>query len=710
MFEEAKWIVKKYDKAPDKPAPYMRKTFLAKADVKQAVLYVCGLGNGVYTINGKPVTDDVLVTPITRYDYTTRYNTFDVTHLILEGKNAFGAILGNGWYNTPCTTWDYEKATWRSAPKLIVQLEITYADGSQDVILTDSSWKCADSPVVYNQVRSREIYDARLEIDGWDLPDFDDSDWDNVLVKPGPGGVLLPMEHPPIRIIRTIRPKKLESGVYDACENVSGWVMIRAKGESGQKIEVEYGEALHEDGSLDTWVENRFNEGMPTQGEEYTLRGTGDWEEWEPKFGYHGFRYMDVKGAPEEFELYVRVVHTDLAIIGDFTSSDDMLNKIHAATRRATLTNWMGIPTDCPQREQNGWTGDALLSAEQSLMNYDMLEAYRKWLWDFKDVQRPNGQLPGIVPTSSWGYHWGSGPAWDSALIQIPWYVYQIYGDSSIISMMWENMQRYMDYMYTMQEGYLVNYGLGDWCHPHDGNVCDTIITDTGYYYANAVTMAKCAKVLGEDASKYEALAKKVKAAFRAAFIKDGIVKGDNQTGMACAIYQGLYEPEEIPAAAAHLADLVRQKDYHIDCGILGTKYIFSALSENGYADVLYKMVVNPTMPSYAYWINLGISTLCENWEIVHRFNGKDNSRNHHMFSEVDMWFYKHLAGIHINENGLLIKPCFIDALSWVKGSHKGISVEWNQTEVRIKSDRPGKLDINGNVVSFEPGEHVFAR
>jgi len=700
MFEKAKWIGGQ-DDIKTASSPLFRKTLTIGNTIKSAVLNVCGLGYGVYYINGKRVTKDVLITPFTRFDKRVLYNTYDVRELLSEGENCIGVMLGNGWYNDIAATWDYEKADWRHYPKLIFQLDIIYESNEIQSIVSNSSWKTADGPIIYNHVRCGELYDARMEIAGWNEVDFDDNLWRNAFVCRGAGGVFEPVIIPPIRIVKTLSVKSKIGNVYDFGQNISGWVKIRVKGKRGSEIKIKYSERLNADGSIDTENINMFNFDELKHTDIYILKGEGT-EEWEPSFVYHGFRYVEVLNATDDFEIEARVVHTDINIIGEFECSDDMLNKIHNAARWSTLTNYHGIPTDCPHREQNGWTGDALLSAEQALMNYDIAQCYKKWLRDFKDVQRPNGQLPGIIPTSAWGYNWGSGPAWDSAIILIPYYIYFYTGDKSAIEDMWDNMKLYMAYLDSMSEDDIVNFGLGDWCSPENAKVCSSDVTDTAYYYVDAKIMAYCAKALGRESKSFEELAAKIKKAFRERFINDGIVEGDCQTSIACGIYQGLYEPKEIPAAAAYLAKLVEEKDYHIDCGILGTKYIFTALSDNGYADIAYKMVVNPTMPSYAYWINSGMTTLCEDWEMK-------SSLNHHMFSEVDFWFYKYLAGIQISPNGLVIKPCFIDGLKWVRAKYKDIEVFWNKEMIEVKAPCNCTLIVRDKKIKLSEGVNTYS-
>lgn len=706
-FKNAKWISYVSDGesmgAFSDEAYILRKEFTGKGKIHKAVMCCCGLGYGVYTINGKKVTEDVLVTPFTQYDKTVIYNTYDVTKLLKKGANAVGVMLGNGFYNDNNTVWNFDKASWRSCPKLLCDIAVTYDNGKTEHIVSGPDWKADPSPITFNRMRSGQIYDARLYQKGWDEPGFDDSDWQTAKICHPPGGILKTTSAPPIRIIRTIKPVKISDNIYDAGENISGWARIKVKGKEGSEVLMCYGELLREGERLGDRT-NIFIQSELKHADKYILCGKGE-EEYESSFAYHGFRYIKLTTNAELLEITVCVVHTDLKIIGEFTASDEMLNKIHEAARRSTLTNYMDIPTDCPHREQNGWTGDAAISCEQALMNYDMKEAYRKWMMDFKDAQRPTGALPGIIPTGGWGQNWGNGPAWDSAMFIIPQQVYKNTGDSSLIELMWDNMSLYMEYMKNMAVGYIADYGLGDWCPPKNICLCPTAVTDTGYFYDDALMMSGFAKLLGKK-DEYSALAKEIKKAYREKFLADkDLLK--SQTFIACGLYRGMYNKKEIPEMAKRLADLVISKDYHFDCGILGMKYIFTALSENGYADIAYKAVINPTAPSYAKWMNDGETTLCEDWE-NENYDVDGSSHNHHMYSEVDNWFYKYIAGIRIDVGEITIKPCFIKEIKHVKASHRNIKVEYNETQLKVSIPKRAKIIVGGKEYIKNKGDHVF--
>lgn len=705
MFNDAKWITQ--GKFVDEIAPMMRKEISIEKEVKKATMNIIALGYGIYAIDDVELTEDVLSTQFTTFDKRVLYNKYDVTHLLKKGKHCISIIIGNGCYNQMGkTAWTFERATWRDTPKAAMELLVEYENGETEKLVTDTSWKSTlEGPIIYNHVRCGEIYDARKEIDGWRKVGFDDSKWVNVSLATPPTDVLEENVYPNPKIIRTIEAVlKNDKNVYDFGENLSGWACVEVEGERGAVVHIRYGERLYDDGSLDNQNEVSLckPENRLRHEDVYILKGEGV-ETYHPVFNYHGFRYVSVEteGKVTIHRALAHVVHTDLKIVGEFECSDDMLNKIHEATRRATLTNFLSIPTDCPHREQNGWTGDAQLSAQQSLMNYDMVLPYRKWLSDIRDAQRVSGQIPSIVPTAN---HWGlaatgSGPAWDSALVLIPWQTYEYTDNKEILRENIDSIKKYMEFLGKMSDGYIVSHGLGDWCPPTDVELCPISLTSTAYYYADAITTAKICDKLGVcGGTEYRELAAKIRKAFRAEFIQDETIGNGGQTAYACAIYFDLLDDDEKKRAAQKLAQMVIDEDYHIKCGILGTKFIFKALAEYGYSDVLYKAVTNPTCPSYAYWILNGMTTLCEHWEMK-------SSLNHHMFSEVDHWLYRYVAGIRLGRYGLEIKPHFI-GLSHVKANHKGIEVEYDRKKIRIKSPVEFDLLLNGEKQHFKSGEH----
>jgi alpha-L-rhamnosidase len=375
-------------------------------------------------------------------------------------------------------------------------------------------------------------------------------------------------------------------------------------------------------------------------------------------------------GKPAPANLRALAVHTDLESTGSFECSNAVLNDIQRCTRWSYVNNFHGHPTDCPQREKNGWTGDAHLAAEAGLYNFEPSASYTKWMRDFHDEQRPTGEVPGIVPTGGWGYKWGNGPAWDSAYVLIPWYLYQYRGDQRILTEHYDRLKLYVDYLTTRATNGIVKIGLGDWCPAKTKT--PTEITSTGYYYADAVIVSKIATLLGkkEDSVRYAALATDIKKAFNRAFFNPQTKQygAGSQTALSCALYQGLVEPQHIAAVTANLvADVTAQKG-HLDCGILGTKYLLHALTDNNRADIAYTVASQTTAPSWGNWIKRGATTLWEDWE------GK-SSLNHIMFGDISAWFFGTLAGIRPDLAApgfkkIIIRPTPVGDLKWARASH----------------------------------------
>jgi alpha-L-rhamnosidase len=650
---QAKWIARTSETSVTN-APLLRRAFSLDGRIKQARLYVCGLGYFEIYINGKRVGDHLLDPAYTRYDRRDLYVTHDVTALLRQGENAIGAILGNGWYNVQNkAAWDFDKAPWRAAPKLLCQLEVELADHPRVVIESDASWKSADSPIVSNTIYSGEVYDARRERQGWGSPGFNDSSWDAALIVAPPQGQLSAQMLPPIRADKTLKPVNIKEPspgvfVFDFGQNLAGFTQLRVQGPAGTEVSLKHGERLAGNGLVDqrdiAVHLQRFDPQQPFQTDTYTLKGGGV-EQWNPRFTYHGFQYVEVRGfpgRPDANSLRAISIHSDIAPAGVFECSNPLLDEILEAARWSYLGNLQGIPTDCPHREKNGWTGDAHLAAEQGMFNFFPAPVYSKWIQDLADEQKPDGRLPGIVPTGGWGYAWGNGPAWDSALLLIPFYQYVYFCDKDPFRRHYEAMKRYVDYLSRRAKEGIVNIGLNDWA-PYRTET-DAAITDTGYYFVDANIVALAAKVLGknEDARHYGELARQIQSRFNAKFYHadTGLYDNGGQTALSCALYQGLVPPENKQRVLSNLVAVVERENWHIDTGILGAKYLLNALTQNGRPDVAYRIAAQEDLPSWGWWIRQGATTLWEQWR------GGD-SRFHIMYGDVAAWFYKALAGIN---------------------------------------------------------------
>ncbi len=681
---DAKWIGQNTNTA-EQPLPLLRREFTVSGQVRSARLYIAGLGYAEARLNGAKVGDHHLDPGYTRYDKRVLYVTHDVTAQLHKGVNALGVMLGNGWYNVQTkAAWNFDEAAWRGAPRLLASLQIDYADGHTEVIGTDDQWKCAAGPVLANTIYGGELYDARLEQAGWDTAGFADQAWAAAQLVGAPKGQLVAQALPPIRTDKVLPVAKITEPkpgvfVFDFGQNLSGYAELSVRGPAGTAVHLKYTERLAKDGNVDqkdiaTHV-IRFGSNQVFQTDTYILKGQGK-ETWHSRFSYYGFQYVEVTGFPGKptaDSLRAVFIHTDVPVAGRFECSNELLNKIWEAGRWSYLGNLQGIPTDCPHREKNGWTGDAHLAAEQAMFNYFPPAFYVKWLNDLDDEQQPDGKLPGIVPTAGWGYKWGNGPAWDNAFILIPYYQYVYYGDVEVFRAHYAGMKRYVDYLASHAKDGIVKLGLNDWA-PWKTKT-EAGITDTAYFFVDAQVVALAARVLGktEDAAKYAALAETIKAAFNRKFwhADTGLYDNGSQTAWSCALYQGLVPPEQQARVLANLVAAVEKTGGHIDTGILGAKYLLNTLLENGRADVAYRIVSQKDQPSWGWWIAQGATTLWEEW------NGS-SSRNHIMYGDISAWFYKALAGIRPDPQApgfkhFYINPQVVGDLTGARGEYESI-------------------------------------
>lgn len=671
------------------PSPVFRKSFELSQPVKSATVSIAGLGFYELHLNGAKVGDHVLDPGFTRYDKRVLYVTYDVTDQLKQGKNGLGVMLGNGWYNTfTRCAWDFKNAPWIDQPRLLLQLRVVLADGSVQTIVTDESWRANTGPMVLDAIRNGQVYDARREMPGWDTGSFDDSSWAAPTMVAGPKGMLRAQMAPAIKVTETIKPvamRQTHPGVwlFDMGQNLAGWARLRVKGPAGTVISMRYSERL-DSGLPDRHNIEPYVFSGPFQNDIYVLKGDGE-EVWESKFAYHGFRWVQVSGLPEKptaDTIVAQVVHTAFDRIGSFECSHDLLNKIQKLTLWSYRGNFHSIPTDCPHREKNGWTGDAQLAAEQAMYNFENAAGYTKWLDDLYDEQQPDGNLPGIVPTSGWGYAWGNGPAWDSAYVLIPWYLYQYRGDQRILATHYERLRLYVDFMTAKATDHLVKHGLGDWVPVKTRT--PEIVTSSGYYYIDTLIVSKIAAMLGktDDAQRYGQLAEAIRQSFNKKLYQgDGIYANGSQTALSCALYQGLVPAGEQAAVMAKLAANVEAADYHLDTGILGAKYLFRTLSEHGRHDLAYRIACQTTAPSYGDWIRRDATTLWEDW-------GDGSSRNHIMFGDISAWFYQYLAGIQIDPaqpgfKHIVIRPRPTGDLTWVRAKTESpygpVSSSWRK-------------------------------
>lgn len=710
-------------------SPIFRKSFMLDAAVVSAQLVISGLGYYEASINGRRVGDHVLDPAFTAYDRRVLYVTYDVTGHLSHGENVIGVMLGNGWYNSHTKdAWHFETAPWRDAPKLLCQLHITHVDGRSEVICSDTSWQVSTGPIVFDGVRNGETYDARLEKHGWDTPAYRiTADWDAAEIITGPGGCLEPQHLPPIKVIETITPVSIVEvtpGVFivDMGRNIAGWAQLTVSGTAGTEVTLRYSERLGAEGNIDQHPLNTLIISGEFQTDRYILKGEGT-EVWESRFTYHGFRYVQVTGfpgTPTVDTVRGRVVQTAFTTVGTFECSNPLLQSIQQCTVQAYASNFHGIPTDCPHREKNGWTADAHLAVETGLLNFHAATAYAKWLDDIADVQRPSGAIPGIVPTSGWG--WEMGPAWDAAYLLIPWALYQYTGDRAVLARHSAGMRRYVDFLATTATDYLVSWGLGDWCPPQQAGSdprTPATLTSTAYYFLCAHRLAEMAAILGigEDAPYYADLSSSIRQAFNARFF-DPVLRRyivDTQAAVSLALDFGLVDESHIPTVVTQLLETVRRADDHVDCGFLGAKSLLRALSDHGHADLAYRVATQTTFPGWGHMVAQGATTLWETWD-------GSSSLNHVAFGDISAWMYRTLAGIRPLQPGfkeIIIVPQPVGGLTWVRAEHDSpfgvirsawsIADEQFQLDVTIPPNSTAHVQLpNGCTEEVTEGTHTF--
>lgn len=669
--EKSKWIglddALRLPVRVQSPAMQLRRSFFYSG-AEQAECLICGLGAYILYINGKRVNNDVLSPAFTAYDIRTLYMHYDVTAYLQKGENVIAVKLGDGFYNqTTEDNWSYHTAPWRNTPRLRFEL---FADG-ETVVASDLRWLATrDGATVHNAVREGEYYDARKE-SAWCELAYDAEGWQGVCLVRAPGGELALQTMPPIRECEVLQPvavwRSKNGFTYDFGQNIAGYVGLRMRGKAGQTVTFRYAERL--DGAeIDQTDVSIYVKTDCFQQDRYTFRGVGV-EEWRPEFVYHGFQYVEVSGVdeqPEDGALTAYFVHTDLQRKGDFSCSDELLSWIYRAGIYSFLGNYHGIPTDCPHREKNGWTGDAALSCGYATFFYEMREAYKKYILDIADSQRRCGQICSIVPTAGSEYNWGTGPAWDSALFIIPYTLYLETGDSECMRIAYPYAKKYLEYAKDFEIDGLVCYGLSDWCPPRcveRSELMSNRFSDSCYYYAMIAIGAKMAEMQGELqlARVYRDRAAAVQTAIRATFVNGDSVDTNGQGALATALYFRIVEGTQAQDVAKRLVATLKKDGYKLKVGILGMKSLLNALSDYGYTAEAYRLVAQSEYPSYGYWRSLGMTTFGERWE-------GDASRNHHMYGEVLHWLARHIAGVQnagIGYDACVLKPyLFADTCS----------------------------------------------
>ncbi|MDR2423672.1 MAG: glycoside hydrolase family 78 protein [Prevotellaceae bacterium] len=699
-----------------KPAPYFRKEFDAKKKIRSARAYIAVGGLYELYVNGERIGNHRLDPMYTRFDRRNLYVAHDVTRQLQEGKNAVGVLLGNGWYNhQSVAVWFFDNAPWRARPAFCLDLRIVYDDGTTETIVSERDWKTSLSPVIFNSIYTAEHYDARLEQEGWNRVGFDASKWKETYYRSAPSNLIVAQQLHPIRNVEQISAMDFEkindtTFIYNLGRNISGVSELRVKGEAGTEIRLQHAEICRPDKSLymrniDEHYRPKDNTD-PFQTDIFILAGKGE-EVFMPRFNYKGFQYVKITSNKpltlSKDALTGWFMHSDVPPVGRVETSNPLVNKIWQATNNSYLSNLFGYPTDCPQREKNGWTGDAQIAIETGLYNFDGITVYEKWMADHRDEQQPNGVFPNIIPTSGCGYDWANGLDWTSTIAIIPWQIYMFYGDSQLLADCYDNIKRYLDHVDYLYPSGLTKWGLGDWIPVKSQTPVE--FTSTLYYYTDAMILSRAAKLFGkeEDAVHYAALAEKIKTAFNNKYLdKNGYMYDKGfQTELSAALHWQIVHEELKTGVAANLAKRVEADNRHIDVGLLGSKTILNALSDNGYADLAFTLASQDTYPSWGHWIKHDqATTLYEAWQAIGE--GKEASLNHIMFGEIGAWLYKALGGIHPDPANpgfanILLKPHFVKDLTYATVNFQSPYGEIVSKWERKKKDVIYKVTVPAN-------------
>ncbi|OMF30821.1 alpha-L-rhamnosidase [Paenibacillus sp. FSL H8-0548] len=733
---KGKWIGRKLDPAHKmQHSPHLRKSFTLKGKVRRAYAYATALGLFELHVNGKRI-GDYFAPGFTDYNVRTQVQAYDISELLTTGDNAFGVIVGDGWYAG--TVGFLGDKVYGERPFFMMQVNVEYEDGSKESVVTDHTWKANKGPILYSDFIMGEAYDARLEINGWDTAGYDDADWETPDVRSGYNGNLVATNEPPIVIAKTLKPvslKKSAAGtyIYDMGQNMVGWTELKVSGERGTTVTISHAEMLNPDGSL--YLDNLR---VAVQQEHYTLKGDGE-ERYEPHFTFHGFRYVELIGYPGEPDLETiigKVVHSDTPETGYLETSNAMVNQLYSNITWGQRGNFLSVPTDCPQRDERlGWTGDAQIFARTASYNMDVARFFNKFVWDMIDCQQPSGAFTDVAPDAGWIRHknWNTrlnwfapdNAGWGDAGVVIPWTLYLMYGDTKILETHYEAMAKWVEYLRINTDNLVrpayANYG--DWLSI-DADTPNEVLA-TAYFAYSTKLLGLISGVLGKDveAGKYAELFESIAAAFRTAFVReDGVIHGETQTVYVLALQFGLLTEELRLKAIEHLTADITSRGNRLTTGFLGVGYLLPALSDNGQLDLAYKLLTQEAFPSWMYSIKHGATTIWERWDGWTEDKGfqtpQMNSFNHYSLGSVGEWMFRYMAGIDADASApgfrhAIIRPQPGGNLTSVKASYNSlygiVDVAWSlepdgafKLSVAIPANTTATVHIPGQVTHLD--------
>ena len=696
------------DKCVDRPVvPLFRKEFEVGKKINEATLYITGLGQYEASINGQKVGNSFLSPGWTNYDKTVFYNAYDVTGMLQQGKNAMGAIVGNGFYNINRERYRKLVIAWGN-PKLMGQLRIRFTDGTEQILVTGTDWKTAPSPITFTSIYGGEDYDARLEQNGWNQSGFNDSAWKNAILMTVPSGKLTEEKDFPLEIKETFSAKtikKLDDGgyLYDFAQNASGILELKVKGKKGQIVRLIPSELITKENQP-----NQSASGSPYSFS-YTLKGDGE-EIWRPRFTYYGFRYVKVEGAiPDSAKSTGDVARLiDLKLLhnrnstpsaGTFSCSNELFNRTFDLINWGIKSNLQSVVTDCPHREKLGWLEQTFLMGSSVHFNFDLYQLYSKQVDDMMEAQLEDGLVPDIAPEFvPFGGGFRDSPEWGSASVILPWLIYKWYGDVSVMEKAWPMMIRYAEYLKSKSDHHIVSHGLGDWFdygpkQPGEAQLTPKALTATSIYYYDVKLLSEMASVLKktDEQIKLAAWAVEIKTAFNAKFFNPatGVISTGSQTAMAMPWCVGLVDEQYKTKVMQNLEDSIRAQGKPLTAGDVGFRYLVEALTFGGKSQLLYEMNARDDVPGYGFQLKKGATALTESWPAL-----ENVSNNHLMLGHLMDWFYAGLGGISQTEKSvaykeIVIKPEMVGDLTWAKASYQSsygeIRSEWEKSGTSVQ-------------------------
>jgi alpha-L-rhamnosidase len=676
------------DEGNSSKGKYLRQEFTLDGEIAFARIYATALGMYEIYINGKRVGDDLFTPGWTSYKKRLQYQTYDITNLLVNGANAVGAIVGAGWYKGDLAGWTGRRNVYGNRTALLAQILIRYADGREQLVITDETWKASDSPILYSEIYHGEIYDTRLEQSGWNLPNFDDGNWYPVDVLNWDMSTLIPQEGLPVRRQEIIKPISIVitpkgEKVIDFGQNLAGWVKFSVKGNLGDKVILKHAEVLDSEGNF--YTENLRS---AKQRIEYILKGDGV-ETFEPHFTFQGFRYVKIEEYPGEPSLEnfsAVVIHSDMKRMGKFTCSNELLNQLYHNIVWGLKSNFIDVPTDCPQRDERlGWTGDAQVFIETSCFIMNTAPFFRKWLHDLKADQLENGGVPFVIPDVLGGHlendkliqqdHSSSG--WGDAAVICPWTIYQYYDDVNILKDQYESMKSWIEYIRAnAKDGVIWDSGFhfGDWLalDAKEGSYFGATPNDlvaTAFYAYSTEILAKTAKILGNlsDYEEYLSIHDKIVKAFQDEFFTpSGRLAVRTQTAHVLVLMFNLVPDKYRARTIQTLIDLINENSGHLTTGFLGTPYICHVLSNNGKTKEAYSLLFKEDYPSWLYQVKKGATTVWEHWDGIKpdgsMWSADMNSFNHYAYGSIGSWLYREIAGLNVDPDmpgfkHIIIKP-----------------------------------------------------